>query len=183
MKEKKAVQEARTLRGRAKKNPVVIVLSRFKRGTIRRLNAMVNRIYGRFRLPPPKLELDDKDGYIIEVEDRWDVVYAYPKNTRKWMGRKVMGGMNIVAKGGGKLLESLGEKRLPGLERALYGDTIGETTSLFGSAVVQGEERRGAKRRTAANIYGLWDANVMNNSSFATRFARRRRCTGHRRHL
>ena len=47
-----------------------------------------------------------------------------------------MGGVNVVAKGGGKMLESLGEKRLPGLERALYGDTLNEETSLFGSAVV-----------------------------------------------
>ena len=54
----------------------------------------------------------------------------------------------------------------------LRGRIYGISTPSFGNSVVT--ERRGAKRRSAANIMGH-DANLMNNSLFATRFARFRR--------
>ena len=73
-------------------------------------------------LPPPTLKWSETDGYHIEVDDKRDVINRIPSNTKKWIGRKMMGGVKLIGKGGTKLLEMAGEKKLPGMERALYGE-------------------------------------------------------------
>ena len=56
------------------------------------------------------------------MDDKRDVINRIPSNTKKWIGRKMMGGVKLIGKGGTKLLEMAGEKKLPGMERALYGE-------------------------------------------------------------
>jgi len=78
-----------------------------------------------FKLPPAHLEWTEEDGYSVEVEDEWDVFYAFPRNAKAALVRKRQEAWKAALKGGKAVWEMVSEKVLPGLERALY-DTSGD---------------------------------------------------------
>ena len=123
-------------RQKAKKLPGIKVLVKIGGGARRRLNKMVASWSNRWELPPPTLTWQGADGYKIEVQDRRDVIAAYPGKQKKWAKKAMWQGVKLMGKGAKKLFEMAGEKSLPGQQRALYGTEIGEKTSFFGGAVV-----------------------------------------------
>jgi len=116
-KEREEIAKKQAAATKGKKKVKANVFRRVRKRVADRIDAFNERRRKRFSLPPPTLTWTENDGYIVEVMDTTDVILGIPAKTRKYFARKRKNAWGAVKSGAVKLYNSLGERRLPGLEK------------------------------------------------------------------